>query len=157
MHFTLNGKEVDVPPAMADDRLLWVLRDHFALNGPKFGCGVGACGACVVLVDGAAMRACLLSASDVVGKSILTLEGLGQGHRDGLHPVQKAWIETNVPQCGYCQNGQVMTAAALLATKPAATAQDIASAMDAVICRCGTQNRIANAIVLAQRKLREAV
>jgi aerobic-type carbon monoxide dehydrogenase small subunit (CoxS/CutS family) len=157
MRFKLNGNEVDMPPEMADERLLWLLRDHFALNGPKFGCGVGACGACVVLVDGEATRACMLSASDIIGMSVLTLEGLGEGHPDGLHPVQKAWIETSVPQCGYCQNGQVMTAVALLAATPAANAQDIASDMDEVICRCGTQNRIADAIALAQRKLREAV
>jgi aerobic-type carbon monoxide dehydrogenase small subunit (CoxS/CutS family) len=112
MRFQLNGTPVEIPSSMADDRLLWLLRDHFALNGPKYGCGSGVCGACVVLVDGEPQRACLMAAADADGRKVVTLEGLGAGHADGLHPVQRAWIEASVPQCGYCQNGQVMTAAA---------------------------------------------
>jgi isoquinoline 1-oxidoreductase subunit alpha len=155
MRFTLNGKESDIPSAFAEDRLLWLLRDHFYLNGPKYGCGVGACGACVVHVDGEAQRSCLLMAGDVVGRRVVTLEHLGAGHDSGLHPVQKAWIDASVPQCGYCQNGQIMTAAALLAAKPQATARDISAAMDDVICRCGTQQRIRTAVVAAQTSIRK--
>lgn len=149
MRFTLNAAAVEAPESMADDRLLWVLRDHFGLNGPKYGCGVGVCGACVVHVDQQAERACLLIAKDIAGRSIVTLEGLGKGRPDGLHPVQRAWIEASVPQCGYCQNGQIMMAAALIATKTKASACEIASAMDQVICRCGTQARIKTAVTLA--------
>lgn len=153
MRFTLNGKELDIPSAFAEDRLLWLLRDHFFLNGPKYGCGIGACGACVIHLDGEAQRSCLLMARDVAGRSVVTLEHLGAGHDSGLHPVQKAWIDASVPQCGYCQNGQIMTAAALLAAKPKATARDISAAMDDVICRCGTQQRIRTAVVAAQTSI----
>lgn len=156
MRFVLNKQSVDIPAHMAEDRLLWALRDHFGLNGPKFGCGVGACGACVVHVDGRPERACLLTASDVAGRSVVTLEGLGNGHNEGLHPVQRAWIEASVPQCGYCQNGQVMTAAALLAKNATALPEEIAAEMDQVICRCGTQARIKAAVALAQSKLKGA-
>lgn len=155
MGFILNGRPVEPPMAMAGDRLLWVLRDHFGLNGPRYGCGAGLCGSCTVHVDGRAERSCLLAARDVEGRTVTTLEGLGTGRPDGLHPVQAAWIEASVPQCGYCQNGQVMTAAALLAARPDAGPGDIADAMDDVLCRCGTQPRIKAAIALAQRKLRE--
>jgi aerobic-type carbon monoxide dehydrogenase small subunit (CoxS/CutS family) len=155
MRFELNGTPVEIPSSMAGDRLLWLLRDHFALNGPKYGCGSGVCGACVVLVDGEPQRACLMAAADADGRKVVTLEGLGAGHADGLHPVQRAWIEASVPQCGYCQNGQVMTAAALLAASPGAGEDAIAAAMDDVVCRCGTQTRIRAAIALAQDKLRE--
>lgn len=154
MRFKLNGDNVDLPKAMRDDRLLWVLRDYFALNGPKYGCGVGACGACVVHVDGEAVRSCLLTGANIVGRSVVTLEGLGAGHADRLHPVQRAWIEASVPQCGYCQNGQVMTAAALLNVRPDASSVDIETAMDEVICRCGTHQRIKAAIALAQRTMK---
>lgn len=155
MTFTLNGQSVAVPPSMLEDRVLWILRDHFALNGPKYGCGVGVCGACVVHVDGRAERACGLRGQDIVGAAVTTLEGLGKDRSEGLHPVQRAWIEHSVPQCGYCQNGQIMTAAALLANKPAATAGDISEAMDAVTCRCGTQHRIRKAVVRAQVLIKE--
>lgn len=155
MRFTLNGKPVDIPDALREDRLLWILRDHFALNGPKYGCGVGVCGACVVHVDGEAVRSCSLTAEAVAGRSLTTLEGLGLGEPDGLHPVQAAWIFASVPQCGYCQNGQIMTAAALLDKAPAANSAEIAAAMDEVICRCGTHSRIKNAIETAQRVIRE--
>jgi aerobic-type carbon monoxide dehydrogenase small subunit (CoxS/CutS family) len=153
MRFILNGAEAEAPAPYAEDRLLWLLRDHFALNGPKYGCGVGACGACVVHVDGRAERACLLAVRDVAGRRVTTLEGLGASSPDGLHPVQAAWIEASVPQCGYCQNGQVMAAAALLAANPAAAPAEIAAAMDEVVCRCGTHARIKAAVGLAQRKM----
>lgn len=151
MRFSLNGKSVEVPATFRDDRLLWLLRDHFALNGPKYGCGVGVCGACVVHVDGEPVRSCGLNTEAVVGRTVITLEGLGSSHSDGLHPVQAAWIAASVPQCGYCQNGQIMTAAALLDKTPAANSADIAAAMDEVICRCGTHGRIKAAIDIAQR------
>lgn len=155
MQFTLNGAPAILPPAMADDRLLWLLRDHFALNGPKYGCGVGLCGACTVHVDGVARRACALAARDVAGRAVTTLEGLGAGRPDGLHPVQRAWIEGRVPQCGHCQNGQIMTAAALLAETPKAAAVEVAAVMDTVLCRCGTQARIREAIARAQALIAE--
>ncbi len=155
MQLALNGASATIPSNLADDRLLWVLRDHFALNGPKYGCGVGLCGACTVHVDGLAQRACTLPARDVAGRVVTTLEGLGAGRPDGLHPVQRAWIEGRVPQCGHCQNGQIMTAAALLAERPAAEAGEIAATMDAVVCRCGTQARIREAIARAQALLAE--
>ncbi len=155
MQLTLNGASTTIPSALAEDRLLWVLRDHFALNGPRYGCGVGLCGACTIHVDGLAQRACTLTARDVAGRVVTTLEGLGAGRPDGLHPVQRAWIEGRVPQCGYCQNGQIMTAAALLAERPAAEAGEIAATMDTVVCRCGTQGRIREAIARAQALLAE--
>ncbi len=157
MEFSLNGQPAAAPPEMDDDPLLYVLRDHFGLNGPKFGCGVGACGACTVIVDGAAERSCQLTPKDVEGRSVVTLEGLGAGQRQGLHPVQRAWIEASVPQCGYCQNGQIMTAAALLAAEPNAGPETIAATMDEVICRCGSQVRIRRAIALAQARIRRDI
>jgi isoquinoline 1-oxidoreductase subunit alpha len=153
MGFVLNGVAVDVPPERLQDRLLWVLRDHFGLNGPKYGCGVGLCGACVVHVDGAAVRSCALTAEAVAGRTVVTLEGLGAGRPDGIHPVQAAWIAASVPQCGYCQNGQIMTAAALLARSSGVSAAELATAMDEVICRCGTQARIKVAIERAKRTI----
>ena len=155
MDFSLNGRRVASPPAMDDDPLLYVLRDHFGLNGPKFGCGVGACGACTVHVDGAAQRACQLTPRDVKGRTVVTLEGLGSGRPDGLHPVQRAWIDASVPQCGYCQNGQIMPAAALLAADPGAGPAAAAAAMDEVVCRCGTQARIRQALSKAQAVIRD--
>jgi aerobic-type carbon monoxide dehydrogenase small subunit (CoxS/CutS family) len=156
MRFALNGTTVTIPESLLQDRLLWVLRDHFLLNGPKYGCGVGACGACTIQLDGVAERACLLTAQDVAGRVVTTLEGLGAAVAGGLHPVQQAWVETAVPQCGYCQNGQIMAAAALLNAEAGAAPAEISAAMDAIICRCGTQARIAAAIGLAQQKMREA-
>ncbi len=155
MDFSLNGRPAASPPEMDDDPLLYVLRDHFGLNGPKFGCGVGACGACTVIIDGVAERSCQLTPKDVEGRNVVTLEGLAAGQRDGMHPVQRAWIEASVPQCGYCQNGQIMTAAALLAADPEAGPEAVAATMDEVICRCGTQARIRRAITLAQDKIRK--
>ncbi len=122
--------------------LLWVIRDSLKLTGTKFGCGIAQCGACTVLVDGVATRSCMTAASAVVGKAITTIEGLSA---DGSHPVQRAWIEYDVPQCGYCQSGQIMAAVALLKKKPNPTDADIDASMDN-ICRCGTYPRIRKAV-----------
>ena len=126
--------------------LLWVLRDELGLTGTKFGCGVGLCGACTVHMNGVAVRSCLMAASGVAGKEIVTIEGLSP---DGNHPVQVAWRETNAPQCGYCHAGQIMQAAALLARTPKPTQDEITTAMEGNICRCGCYQRIAEAIHLA--------
>ncbi len=131
---------VDVPPEMP---LLWVLRDILDLKGAKFGCGMGLCGACTVHVDGNAVRSCLTQVGSVGGKSITTIEGLSPV---GLHPVQVAWEAVDVPQCGYCQAGQIMSAVALLAQKPHPTEEDIDAAMSGNLCRCGTYTRIRQAI-----------
>jgi isoquinoline 1-oxidoreductase subunit alpha len=142
MKLEINGKahDVDVP---ADMPLLWVLRDVVGLTGTKFGCGMAQCGACTVHVDGAPVRACVTPASALAGKKITTIEGLSA---DVTHPVQRAWIETDVVQCGYCQSGQVMAAAALLAQKPKPTDADIDAAMSGNLCRCGTYQRIRTAV-----------
>jgi len=142
MKLEVNGKqhEVDVP---ADMPLLWVLRDVIGLTGTKFGCGMAQCGACTVQVDGAAIRSCITPASALAGKKITTIEGLSA---DVTHPVQRAWIEADVVQCGYCQSGQVMAAAALLAQKPKPTDAEIDTAMSGNICRCGTYQRIRTAV-----------
>jgi isoquinoline 1-oxidoreductase alpha subunit len=148
MQFVLNRRAVELADELAAEPLLFVLRDHFQLNGPRFGCGVGSCGACTVVIDGEAQRSCFYPASAVDGRQVLTLEGLADGER--LHPVQQAWIDESVPQCGYCQNGQIMTAFALLSARPEPTAVEIEAAMDGVLCRCGTQARIRRAIARAQ-------
>jgi len=140
----INGKDVTVDVA-PDTPLLWVLRDSLGMTGTKFGCGIGQCGSCTVHVDGEAVRSCLEAVSGLAGKSITTIEGLTD---DGSHPVQKAWIAEQVPQCGYCQSGQIMTAAALLAKKPNPTDADIDEAMTN-LCRCGTYQRIRRAIHVA--------
>jgi isoquinoline 1-oxidoreductase alpha subunit len=139
---TVNGKRetVDVP---ADMPLLWVLRDVLDLKGPKFGCGIAQCGACTVHLSGAAVRSCVLPIATVAGKTVTTIEGLTP---DGSHPLQKAWAEMDVPQCGYCQAGQIMSAAALLKTTPQPTDLDIDRAMAGNICRCATYLRIRAAI-----------
>lgn len=141
--FTLNGRktEVDVPPEMP---LLWVLRDLLRLTGTKFGCGMALCGACTVHLDGAPLRSCLTPVSIVEGKAVTTIEGLAP--KENPHPCQRAWSELSVPQCGYCQSGQIMSAAALLETKPTPTDEDIDTAMSGNICRCGTYPRIRAAI-----------
>ena len=141
----VNGKSVtvDVPPNMP---LLWVLRDVLDLKGTKFGCGVSQCGSCTVHLDGRATRSCVTSVSDAVGVEITTIEGLSA---KGTHPLQRAWQEVDVAQCGYCQSGQLMTAAALLAEKPKPTDADIDAAMSDCLCRCGTYVRIREAIHLA--------
>jgi isoquinoline 1-oxidoreductase subunit alpha len=138
----VNGSErtVSVPPQMP---LLWVLRDSLDLPGTKFGCGAGLCGACTVHVDGSAVRSCSTPVSQVAGQSITTIEGLSP---NGMHPLQQAWIAEDVPQCGYCQTGQIMAAAALLAKTPHPSDGDITRAMTGNICRCGTYDRIRRAI-----------
>ena len=140
--FTVNGRQqsVDVAPQMP---LLWVLRDTLGMTGTKFGCGMGLCGACTVHIDGQASRSCSTPISNVAGKRVTTIEGLSP---DGSHPVQKAWVEADVPQCGYCQPGQIMSAAALLSSKPRPTDAEIDSAMRGNICRCGTYQSIRAAI-----------
>lgn len=138
----VNGKQhaVDVAPEMP---LLWVLRDTLGLTGTKFGCGESLCGACTVLLDEAAVRSCKLPVQEAVGRRITTIEGLAE---KGDHPVLKAWVEDDVPQCGYCQPGQIVEAVALLAKHPDPTDAQIDSAMDGVLCRCGTYSRIRRAI-----------
>jgi isoquinoline 1-oxidoreductase alpha subunit len=142
MRLTVNDtvREVDAPPDMP---LLWVLRDLLHLPGTKFGCGIAQCGACTVHVDGAPLRSCVTPVSAVEGKAITTIEGLSP---DGSHPVQRAWAELDVVQCGYCQSGQIMSAAALLAAKPEPTDAAIDAAMSGNICRCGTYQRIRAAV-----------
>ena len=150
--FVLNGKPqtVDVAPEMP---LLWALRDTLHMTGTKFGCGMALCGACTVHIDGEAARACVTPVSKIAGKKVTTIEGLSA---DGTHPVQKAWMEINVPQCGYCQPGQIMSAVALLAKKAAPTDADIDDAMSGNICRCGTYQRIRQAIHRAAADLQRA-
>jgi isoquinoline 1-oxidoreductase subunit alpha len=142
MQVTVNGvkREVDAP---SDMPLLWVLRDVFGLTGTKFGCGMAQCGACTVHVNGEALRSCVMPLSAVAGKSITTIEGLSS---DGSHPVQRAWAELDVVQCGYCQSGQIMSAVALLAAKPKPTDADIDAALTGNICRCGTYQRVRAAV-----------
>ena len=141
----INGKqkEVDVDP---DTPILWVLRDHLKLVGTKYGCGVAMCGACTVHVDGTAVRSCQIPISSIGGKAITTIEGLSE---NADHPLQKAWLEVDVPQCGYCQAGQIMNAASLLERNPKPTDSEIESAMNGNLCRCGTYVRIKEAIKLA--------
>ena len=152
MKLTVNGKvhEVDAHPDMP---LLWVLRDLLGLTGTKYGCGMAQCGACTVHLDGEALRACVLPVSEVGARSVTTIEGLGAGP-GGLHAVQRAWIEADVVQCGYCQPGQIMAAAALLRIVPKPTDADIDAALSASLCRCGTYQRIREAVHIAagQRK-----
>jgi isoquinoline 1-oxidoreductase alpha subunit len=144
----VNGKQlsVDVEPDMP---LLWVLRDELGLTGTKYGCGIAACGACTVHVDGAPVRACVMPVSAVTGKSITTIEALS---KDGTHPVQKAWISLQVPQCGYCQSGMIMAAAALLQENRNPTDEQIDAAMSN-ICRCGTYVRVREAIHVAAKSV----
>ena len=134
---------VDVPP---DTPLLWVLRDHLDLKGSKYGCGMGVCGACTVLLNGEPTRSCITEVGSVAGQSVTTIEGLSL---DGTHPVQVAWEQVDVPQCGYCQAGQILAASALLARKPHPTDAEIDDAMSGNLCRCGTYPRIRKAIHLA--------
>ncbi len=149
----VNGKtfQVDTP---SDTPLLWVLRENLGLTGTKFGCGKSLCGACTVHVNGEATRSCVTPVSSVTGKEVITIEGLSP---DGNHPVQRAWITENVPQCGYCQPGQIMTAAALLAKNPNPGDKEIDDALSDNICRCGTYQRIRRAVhraagIMAERE-----
>jgi len=141
-NFRVNGSEKNADVS-ADTPLLWVLRDTLELTGTKFGCGAGLCGACSVHINGALTRSCITPVSQVAGKNITTIEGLGSNR---LHPLQEAWIAEDVPQCGYCQSGQIMAAAALLAKTPHPTDQQITDFMSGNICRCGTYERIRRAI-----------
>ena len=153
IELTINGEQraVDAAP---DTPLLWLLRDNLKLTGTKYGCGVGACGACTVHLDGAAVRSCLVTAEEAHGHEVVTIEGLGAG--DELHPVQQAWIAEGVPQCGYCQSGQIMTAAALLAEAPRPSRAEIDAAMAPILCRCATYGRIRLAVERAARELEAA-
>jgi isoquinoline 1-oxidoreductase alpha subunit len=146
----VNGRDyqADVDP---DTPVLWVLRDHLGLTGTKYGCGIAQCGACTVHLDGEAMRSCVLPVSAVGNAKLTTIEGLSA---NGDHPVQKAWDETDVPQCGYCQAGQIMTASAFLKHNPKPTDEEIVQAMSGNICRCGTYHRIREAVKLASTKLK---
>jgi aerobic-type carbon monoxide dehydrogenase small subunit (CoxS/CutS family) len=145
--FTLNSspQTVDVSPEMP---LLWILRDTLGMTGTKFGCGMALCGACTVHLNGDAVRSCITPASAIAGKSVTTIEGLSP---DGNHPVQQAWIEQDTPQCGYCQSGQIMTAASLLTKKANPTDADIDEALRGNICRCGTYSQIRRAVHLAAK------
>lgn len=147
IRFTVNGRprEVNVEPDMP---LLWVLRDELDVKGPKYGCGVGQCGACTVHVDGEPARSCTLPIAKLTGRRVVTIEGLAQGAR--LHPVQQAWIDHQVPQCGYCQGGQILTAVALLRRHPRPTDRQIDEAMTN-LCRCGTYARVRSAIHAAAK------
>ena len=145
----VNGVERRVPAAWGDETLLETLREQLGLVGAKYGCGIAVCGACKVHIDGAPVNACRVRTADVSGRSIVTLEGLAQG---GLHRLQRAWIEERVPQCGYCQAGQLMQAAALLAANPEPSDDEIRQAMAGNLCRCGTYERIRRAIRRAARE-----
>ena len=144
----VNGERrtVEVDP---EKPLLWVLRDDLRLTGAKYGCGAGLCGACTVLIDGAAVRTCTLPVGQVAGKGVTTIEGLAKGER--LHPVQQAWIDEDVAQCGYCQAGQILSAVALLQKTPRPTEADVASITN--LCRCGTYGRVRKAIAVAAKKM----
>ncbi len=145
---TINGESRTVQ-ADSDTPLLWVLRDELNMVGTKFGCGIGQCGACTVHLEGAAVRSCQLQVSSLAGKSITTIEGLSE---NGDHPVQEAWKEVDVPQCGYCQAGQIMTASAFLASNPSPNQEEIRQAMHGNICRCASYNRIERAVAIAASK-----
>ena len=148
IHVNGSDRSVDAVPDMP---LLWVLRDLLGLTGSKYGCGIGACGACSVLLDGDEMRSCMVPISQVGKKKIVTIEGLS---KNGTHPVQKAWLDHDVPQCGYCQAGQIIAAASLLKKKTSPTDADIDQAMYGHICRCGTYPRIREAIKAAAKEMK---
>ncbi len=146
MRLNVNGRVHEVEVVHEDTPLLWVLRDHLGLVGTKFGCGIAQCGACTVHVDGVPTFSCAVPAAALEGAEITTIEGLAAA--DGtLHPLQQAWIDHDVPQCGYCQSGQLMRAAALLADNPRPSAADVDAALDSALCRCGTYNRIRGAVM----------
>lgn len=151
--FYVNGTEqkLDIAP---ETPLLWALREHLGLNGTKFGCGMALCGACTVHLDGEAVRSCVVPVAEAEGKRVETVEGLSKN--GDLHPVQRAWIAENVPQCGYCQSGQVMMAVALLKAKPKPSDEDIDAAMSGNLCRCGTYQRIRKAIHRAAESMENA-
>ena len=152
MKLEVNGNEVEIT-SEADTPLLWVLRDELGLVGTKYGCGIAQCGACTVHLEGRAIRSCVTPVSAVAGKRIQTIEG--QASDQGLSPVQQAWLETDVAQCGYCQSGQIMAATALLSSNPSPNDADIDAAMAGNICRCGTYPRIRKAVHLASTLMSE--
>ena len=152
MKLDINNRSYEVDPEQGDTPLLWVLRDFLHLTGTKFGCGIGSCGTCTVLIDGNPVQSCLIPVSQVVGKSITTIEGVSAS---GNHPVQKAWQELQVPQCGYCQSGQILTAIALLNKNRNPDDEAIKQAMSSVLCRCGTCPRILKAIKAASKQMAE--
>lgn len=160
MKVTINDKIVAVPATLGEVRLLDFIRDFVGLKGTKFGCGMGLCGACTVHIDGAAARSCQILVEDVVGLKVTTIEGLAgpaiagsiAGSEETLHPVQKAWMKEAVPQCGYCQAGQIMTAAAFLSRNPDPSDKEIRAEMSGNLCRCGTYPRIRRAIVRAAKE-----
>jgi isoquinoline 1-oxidoreductase subunit alpha len=154
MRLNINGQDHAVDGVDEATPLLWVLRDHLGLVGTKYGCGVAQCGACTVHLNGAPMRSCSIPVSATVGQKITTIEGLA-GKDGKLHPLQAAWIQHDVPQCGYCQAGQIMSAAALLKSKPRPTDADIDTAMSGNLCRCGTYVRIRKAIHAAAQQAGE--
>lgn len=152
MKLNVNGVEREVAADWLNESLLTVLRDHLGLTGTRFSCGIGQCGACVVHVDGAPINSCLIPVQEAAGKAVLTIEGLAAA--DGtLHPLQQAWVDENVPQCGFCQSGQIMQALALLDTNPEPNDADIDQAMSGNLCRCGTYDRIRKAIKSAAPKV----
>ena len=152
MKLNVNGVEREVAADWLNESLLTVLRDHLGLTGTRFSCGIGQCGACVVHVDGAPINSCLIPVQKAAGKAVLTIEGLAAA--DGtLHPLQQAWVDENVPQCGFCQSGQIMQALALLDTTPEPSDADIDQAMSGNLCRCGTYDRIRKAIKSAAPKV----
>jgi aerobic-type carbon monoxide dehydrogenase small subunit (CoxS/CutS family) len=151
LRFTLNGKktEVLIDPAQ---NLLWVLRNHFGLTGTKYGCGMGFCGACTILIDNEPMRSCILPVGDIAGKKVVTIEGLEK--KGKLHPVQKAFIEHDALQCGFCTPGMIMTATGLLIKNPSPTRQQIIEGMEENLCRCGAHNRILDAVETAAKEMK---
>lgn len=148
VRFTLNGETVETDDS-PDTPLLWTVRDTFKLKGSKFGCGAGLCGACTMHVDGQAVRGCVMPISAVSGKSVTTIEGLGTP--EDLHPLQAEWVNLSVPQCGYCQSGQIMSAAALLGNNPNPSEAEVETVMSGNICRCGCYPRIKEAILTVAR------
>ena len=151
IEFKLNGSKTKLDP-QPETTLLWVLREHLKLTGTKFGCGSGLCGACTVHLNGQPIRSCITPVSALAGKSVTTIEGLS---RNQSHPLQKAWVEAQVPQCGYCQSGQIMQAAALLESNKNPSREEIVAYMNGNICRCGTYLRIIRAIKIASAKVNE--
>lgn len=148
IRFIVNGERVSTD-ADPDTKLIWVLREHLHLTGTKLGCGIGRCGSCTVHLDGEAVRSCRVSVSAAADKAVTTIEGLSS---DRSHPLQKAWIEEQVPQCGYCHSGQIMQAATLLAANPSPSREEIIEHMDGILCRCGTYSRIARAIMRVSKE-----